>query len=143
PSKFHPEDRSSTTGSDPEHYILDAVENPHLQHLQEKLLPYLFTAVWHAGKQLCIPVALSRAPFSCLMPENKIPSANVVTHLRTIITVNSISSEEDSSLHRAKRTLQDLGTAAHMDPSCTSLLPFGLSYLLPSFHTRQCEKAST
>ncbi|XP_068222164.1 uncharacterized protein [Palaemon carinicauda] len=44
------------------HYTLDAVENPRLQRPKEKISPYLFTAVWQAGKQLSIPDALSRAP---------------------------------------------------------------------------------
>ena len=43
------------------HYSLVAVENPRLQRLKEKLSPYLFTAVWRAGKLMCIPDALSRA----------------------------------------------------------------------------------
>ena len=36
-------------------HTLDTVENPRLQRLKEKTSPYLFTAVWRAGKQLCIP----------------------------------------------------------------------------------------
>ncbi|KAK7075892.1 hypothetical protein SK128_002573, partial [Halocaridina rubra] len=38
---------------------LDAVENPRLQRLKKV---YIFMPVWHAGKQLCMPDALSRAP---------------------------------------------------------------------------------
>ena len=41
------------------HYSLDAVENPRLQRLREKISPYIFTAVWRAGKHLSIPDALS------------------------------------------------------------------------------------
>ncbi|XP_050710137.1 uncharacterized protein LOC126994907 [Eriocheir sinensis] len=44
------------------HYTLDAVENPRLQRLKEKLSPYVFTTKWRAGKMLCIPDALSRHP---------------------------------------------------------------------------------
>ncbi|KAK7082588.1 hypothetical protein SK128_006920 [Halocaridina rubra] len=94
----------STTGSTPE------------------LLPYLFTTVWHAGKHLCIPDALLRAPVSRPTPEDEIPAVNIVTHLRSIITMNNISSEKDSSLHDSDKTLQDLCTAACTDPSYTSLL---------------------
>lgn len=41
------------------HYTLDVIESPRLQRLKE-VAPYIFTAVWHARKQLCIPNALSR-----------------------------------------------------------------------------------
>nr|XP_027229813.1 uncharacterized protein LOC113821505 [Penaeus vannamei] len=44
------------------HYTLDAIENPRLQRLRVKMAPYVFTAVWRAGKTLCVPDALSRAP---------------------------------------------------------------------------------
>ncbi|KAK7085852.1 hypothetical protein SK128_016590 [Halocaridina rubra] len=98
------------------------VENPHVQRLKKKLSPYLFKAVWHAGKHLCIPEALSQAPVSHPMPEDKIPAADVVTYLRIIITINNINSKEYSSLHNANRTLQDLHTTARMGPLYTILL---------------------
>lgn len=43
-------------------YTLDAVINPLLQRLKEKLAGYTFTAVWRKGKHHAIPDALSRAP---------------------------------------------------------------------------------
>ncbi|XP_064100793.1 uncharacterized protein LOC135211412 [Macrobrachium nipponense] len=45
-------------------YTLDMVENPRLQRMKERMSQYQFTAVWCAGKSLCIPDALSRAPVS-------------------------------------------------------------------------------
>ncbi|XP_064121730.1 uncharacterized protein K02A2.6-like [Macrobrachium nipponense] len=54
------------------YYSLDAIENPRLQRLKEKISLYLFTAVWHAGKSLNIPDALSRAPVSHPTPEDEI-----------------------------------------------------------------------
>ena len=36
-------------------YTLDAVENPLLQRLKEKLSSFFFTTRWRASKQLCIP----------------------------------------------------------------------------------------
>ena len=36
-------------------YTLDAVENPLLQSLKEKLSSFFFTTRWRASKQLCIP----------------------------------------------------------------------------------------
>ncbi|XP_037781117.1 uncharacterized protein LOC119577617 [Penaeus monodon] len=46
------------------HYSLDAIENPRLQRMKDKIAPYIFTAMWRAGKELCIPDALSRSPVS-------------------------------------------------------------------------------
>ena len=39
------------------HYTLDAIDNPRLQRLRQKAAPHVFTVVWRAGKQLCIPAA--------------------------------------------------------------------------------------
>lgn len=79
------------------HYSLDTVEDPRLQRLKEKISPYLFTAVWRAGKHHSIPDALSRFPVSLPTPEDEIASADAATHLRTITSVNAVVSEEDSS----------------------------------------------
>jgi hypothetical protein len=42
-------------------YTLDAVENPKLQRLKEKLSPFIFSTVWRKGLIHSIPDALSRA----------------------------------------------------------------------------------
>ncbi|KAK7083534.1 hypothetical protein SK128_007861, partial [Halocaridina rubra] len=97
-----------------------------------------------------MPDALLRARVSRPTPQDEIPSADVVTHPSTIITINNISSEEDYSRHSADRALQDLRTISCTDLSYISLLeaitsgflPTGTSYLLPSFHTGQYETAS-
>ena len=72
-------------------YTLEAVENPRLQRLKEKTSPYLFTAVWRAGKQLCIPDDLSRAPVSCPMLEDEAMSVEAAAHLRSIVSINTIN----------------------------------------------------
>lgn len=43
-------------------YTLDAVQNPRLQRLKEKISGYSFKAVWKKGKEHAIPDALSRSP---------------------------------------------------------------------------------
>ncbi|XP_046438430.1 uncharacterized protein LOC124189960 [Daphnia pulex] len=43
-------------------YTLDAIDNPKIQRLKERLSPYAFTTVWRKGKDHAIPDALSRAP---------------------------------------------------------------------------------
>jgi hypothetical protein len=40
-------------------YTLDAIDNPKIQRLTERLSPYSFTTVWRKGKDLAIPDALS------------------------------------------------------------------------------------
>ena len=103
------------------HYTLDAVENPRLQRLKEKISPYLFTAVWRAGKHHNIPDALSRAPVSHPTPEDEIASAEAAAHLRSIMTVNAVVSQDGSSPQDADRTLQELRAAAREDPSYARL----------------------
>ena len=103
------------------HYTLDAVENPRLQRLKEKVSSYMFTAVWRAGKQLHLPDALSRAPVSRPTQEDNIFCAESEAFLRTLITVNALTSEETSPPQTADRTLQDLCRAAQADPAYARL----------------------
>ncbi|XP_066961762.1 uncharacterized protein [Macrobrachium rosenbergii] len=101
------------------HYSLDAIENPRLQRLKEKISPYLFTAVWRAGKSLNIPDALSRAPVSHPTPEDKIagalppsPNSHGCVHCHLF---------RESPAQDADRTLQNLRDAARTDPAHTLL----------------------
>ena len=103
------------------HYSLDAIENPRLQRLKEKIAPYLYTAVWRAGKQLSIPDALSRAPVSHPTPEDETACADSTAHLRAVISVNAVASDEDVPPQDSDRTLQDLREAARLDPSYSRL----------------------
>merc|ERR1712015_396675 len=89
-------------------YSLDAVENPRLQRLKEKISPYLFTTVWRAGKLLCIPDALSRAPVSHPTPEDEMASTEATAHLRAVVSVNAAYSEADSPPLETDRILQEL-----------------------------------
>ncbi|XP_064081491.1 uncharacterized protein K02A2.6-like [Macrobrachium nipponense] len=104
------------------HYSLDAIENPRLQRLKEKISPYLFTAVWRAAKSLNIPDALSRAPLSHPTPEDEIAGAPSTTHLRTVMAVYAVTSSGKSPAQDADRTLQYLRDAARVDPVYTRLL---------------------
>ena len=103
-------------------YTLDAVENPRLQRLKEKLSPYLFTAEWQAGKLLYIPDALSRAPVSDPTPEDELLCASAASSLRTVVTINSVVSSTESPPQDADRTLRELSAAAHNDQGYTRLL---------------------
>ncbi|XP_068230979.1 uncharacterized protein [Palaemon carinicauda] len=103
-------------------YTLDAIENSRLQRLKEKISPYIFTAVWRAGKLLCVPDALSRAPVSHPTQEDEISGASSAAHLRTVIAMNTVTLSDESSAQDADRILQDLRDAARTDPSYTRLL---------------------
>ena len=102
------------------HYTLDAVENPRLQRLKEKLSPYLFTAEWRAGKYLCIPDALSRAPVDHPTAEDESICSDATTHLRALVSANATTG--DSPHRNDDRTLQELRTAAREDPAYSQLL---------------------
>ena len=58
-------------------YCLNEIENPRLQHLHMKLLPYKFTATWRSGKQHCAPDALSRAPVRDPVQEDQLAEEEV------------------------------------------------------------------
>ena len=51
-------------------YTLDAIENPRLQRLKEKIAGYVYTAAWRKGKDHVLPDALSRAPVDKPTPED-------------------------------------------------------------------------
>lgn len=98
-------------------YTLDAVENPRLQRLKEKVSPYIFTAVWRAGKNLRIPDALSRAPVSYPAPEDYTLCTDSIASLHTIATVRAVTeSHEDDD-----RTLEELRDSARTDPDYVKL----------------------
>lgn len=67
-------------------YTLGAVENTHLQWLKKKISPYLFTAKRRAGKTLCIPDDLSRAPISHLTPVDEMACTAAATHLQRVVS---------------------------------------------------------
>lgn len=73
------------------HYSLDAIENPRLQQLK-KLSAYLFTAIWCASKQLCIPDALPHSPVSHPTPEEEALSTETNVSIRTVVTLRTIQS---------------------------------------------------
>ncbi|XP_076052797.1 uncharacterized protein LOC143032211 [Oratosquilla oratoria] len=115
-------------------YTLDAVDYPRLQRFKERLSLFVFTAKWCAGKQLCIPDALSRAPVSCPTPEDENDCDKDAAHVRSVVTGNAGARRDDPSpAADADRTLQELRAAARMDPAYGHLLT-GVSSGLPSNH---------
>ena len=117
------------------HYTLDAIENPRLQRLKEKVASYTFTAVWRAGKQLCIPDALSRAPTSRPTPEEEEDCSTLAVHVRCIVSHTATSNDGQSvgPIIDEDRTLQELRTAAAQDQDYSRLL----SYVSNGFPTNR------
>jgi hypothetical protein len=76
-------------------YTLDAVENPKLQRLKERLSPYVFETMWRKGREHAIPDALSRAPVNDPAPDDEAANSDIKTcSQRTIISrIAHISAE--------------------------------------------------
>ncbi|XP_050709713.1 uncharacterized protein LOC126994436 [Eriocheir sinensis] len=102
-------------------YTLDAVENPRLQRLKEKLSPYIFTARWRAGKTLCIADALSRHPVSHpssdddMLSDISVKAAVTLRAIQTLAEPNTQATTDD-------RRMEELQQAARDDEAYTRLL---------------------
>ncbi|XP_045127688.1 uncharacterized protein LOC123514109 [Portunus trituberculatus] len=73
-------------------YSLDAIENPRLQRLKEKIAPYIFTAVWRPGKELCIPDALSCSPVGYPTHADEVLGTDTGFQVRSIATLRAMGS---------------------------------------------------
>ena len=104
------------------HYTLDAIENPRLQRLKEKLSAYQFTAKWRAGKQLSIPDALSRSPVSSPTIEDDMLASEFNSCVRSVVTIHAVHSLTDSSTPADDKVMEDFQKAAQDDPSYVRLL---------------------
>ena len=73
------------------------IENPRLQRLREKLMPYSFTAVWKAGKMHQLPDALSRAPVDHPSSEDEETEHEVAHQTRSVLLayISNASNEND------------------------------------------------
>ena len=65
-------------------YTLDAIENPRLQRLKEKIAGFIFDAKWIKGKTHCIPDALSRNPVKNPTEEDKVLEEDMMFNIRNI-----------------------------------------------------------
>lgn len=91
--------------------------------------------MWRAGKQLCIPDALSRAPVSRPTSEDEEDCTTTARHVRHIVTHTATSTDDQSvgPIVDDDRTLQEIRTAATQDPAYTRLL----SYVSNGFPTNR------
>jgi len=108
------------------HYTLDAIENPRLQRLRVKMAPYVFTAVWRAGKTLCVPDALSRAPVSHPTFDDEEECTMTAAHVRSLVSTNATSTDGQATapILDDDRTLQELRAVASQDQDYRRLLEY-------------------
>ncbi|XP_069978514.1 uncharacterized protein [Penaeus vannamei] len=108
------------------HYTLDAIENPRLQHLRVKMAPYVFTAVWHAGKTLCVPDGLSRAPVGHPTFDDEEECTMTAAHVRSLVSTNATSTDGQATapILDDDRTLQELRAVASKDQDYRRLLEY-------------------
>ena len=66
-------------------YSLDAIDNPRLQRLKEKISAFTYIVNWRPGKELCIPDVLSRSPVDKPMHEDEVLDAETSFFVRYII----------------------------------------------------------
>ena len=109
-------------------YTLNAVENPRLQRMKEKMSPFVFKTIWRKGKEHSIPDALSRAPIADPSPEDLEDDAITVHHIRPVLASKAaaITSENEDAVlpppHLADPLLDDLRTAASADADYMALV---------------------
>lgn len=66
-------------------YTLDAVENPKLQRLKERLSPFIFTTEWRRGRDHAIPDDLSRAPVHDPGPDDEAANTDTSSFARHVV----------------------------------------------------------
>jgi hypothetical protein len=107
-------------------YTLDAIDNPKIQRLKERLSPDSFTTLWRKGKEHFIPEALSRAPVNDPAPEDERVGADLDFSIRkdVIQSIAAICNPEDESAspaHLPDALLADLRSMAVGDADYTIL----------------------
>ncbi|XP_045105438.1 uncharacterized protein LOC123500957, partial [Portunus trituberculatus] len=111
-------------------YSLDAIENPRLQRLKEKIASYIFTAVWRPGKELCIQDALSRSPVGYPTHADEVLGNDTGFQVRSIATLRAMESlaplvpPDVAEAPGSDLALEELRKVATEDPEYVQLLYF-------------------
>ena len=104
-------------------YTLDAIENPRLQRLKEKVSQFSFDAVWKRGKDHAIPDALSRAPVSDPTEDDLEAETELSYHVRCCV-VNRIQDVSSEAGHLPDPNIERIRDAAQKDETYVSLCQF-------------------
>ena len=100
-------------------YTLDAVSNPRIQRLKEKITGFVFEATWKSGKNHAIPDALSRAPVSHPEADDDILAEDTAYNVRNCIFLNSVEISVNGDL-----VLENIRKAATENVFYQKLLTF-------------------
>ncbi|XP_045122936.1 uncharacterized protein LOC123511261 [Portunus trituberculatus] len=87
----------------------------------KEISAFVFTAVWRAGKDLCIPDALSHAPVSYPTPEDSLLDTETHQSIRRLVTQPATDSLANPH-QNDDMVLEELQTAARADPSYVQLV---------------------
>ena len=105
----------------------DAIENPRLQLMKEKLTPFLFKTTWKKGKSHNIPDALLRAPVARPTLEEMDEETTGVyqipaTLVNQAVELSTNNEPNPSFIHQADPLLEKLRTAGAADLNYMVLL---------------------
>ena len=108
-------------------YTLDAIDNPKIQRLKERLSPYSFTTVWRKGKDHAIPDALSRAPVNDPVAEDKCVGTELAFSIRNVAiqdiqTILDPADDVATPHHLPDTLMEALRTEAAADPQYADLI---------------------
>lgn len=81
-------------------YTLDAIENPKIQRLKQRLSPYSFTTIWKRGKENAIPDDLLRTPVNNPAANEEYVGVGLPFSMRNIViqTMTAICNPDDESV---------------------------------------------
>ena len=105
------------------HKQLNAIDNPRLQRMREKLSAYSFTTSWQKGSAHVIPDALSRAPSSDPVADDDVREDDDPLHTSVIAALQAANQSEDGAqlAPLVDPTLERIRAAAERDSAYRSL----------------------
>ena len=102
---------------------LDAIENPRLLRLKQKLLSYSFHTEWVQGKLHTIPDVLSRFPVSAPTDDDLELDAELNSELEVRVNTVVTDFRHDNAMDNTRDfLLEDLEKAARTDPQYSELV---------------------
>ena len=99
------------------------IDNPRLQRLREKLLPYSLTASWREGKHHAAADALSRAPVDTPTADDVEMEKELAYQMESLVARVAAEKEEDGTSVSPfpDAALERVRAAAKADPECIAL----------------------